>query len=73
MINHLQANRNSNLSIVINNSVNTDLTKMFKNANKDNKKILIKNIYISIKKIETKYKMDTMTFIKQYFNYLVRK
>ena len=72
MINHLQANRNSNLSIVINNSVNTDLTKMFKNANKDNKKILIKNIFICIKKIETKYKMDTMTFIKQYFNYLVR-
>tara|TARA_A100001015_G_scaffold49567_1_gene54686 strand:+ start:1291 stop:2244 length:954 start_codon:yes stop_codon:yes gene_type:complete len=73
MINYLQSNRNYNLNCVINNEINKEITEYFKkNIEKQNKNILNKNIYTLIKKQEIKYKMDTMTFIKQYFNYLIR-
>ena len=68
MINYLQSNRNCNLNCVINNKVNYDLTEYFKNKQVCKKKY----IFGFIKKQEVKYKIDTMTFIKQFFNYLIR-
>ena len=73
MINHLQANCNNDLKVVINNEINSELTNIIKDVNKvDNKNILKKNIFTTIKKYESKYKMDTISFLKQYFNYLIR-
>lgn len=73
MINHLQANCNNDLKVVINNEINLELTNIIKDVNKvDNKNILKKNIFTTIKKYESKYKMDTISFLKQYFNYLIR-
>ena len=68
MINYLQSNRNCNLNCVINNKVNSNLTKYFKNKQVYKKKY----IFGFIKKQEVKYKIDIMTFIKQFFNYLIR-
>ena len=73
MINYLQSNRNNNLNIIINDEINKYITEQFKTTNIDsNKNNLKKKIFLLIKKNEFKYKMDTMTFIKQYFNYLIR-
>tara|TARA_B110000495_G_C22912070_1_gene532631 strand:+ start:40 stop:996 length:957 start_codon:yes stop_codon:yes gene_type:complete len=74
MINYLQSTRNNNnLNIIINDEINNNLTELFKKTNVEkNKNDFKKMIFALIKKIEVRYKMDTMTFIKQYFNYLIR-